>query len=309
MKGLPNANNTCYFNAMVQCLAYSPNLANYLMHATVDQDTCAKKKGACALSLALARFVCDYWTAPGDDADPTELFAAFQKACRGFPRGQQHDAHEAMVCVLDKVHDGLSKLKPGSDGVSARPEVRRQPWLDGLKGACSVVSEVFRGQVETRVEAPGYSSVSHDHFTCLSMAVTECASLAQCFASYMAAEDVQDFKVDDRVVGARVTKTFTHLPRVLIVHLKRFDGTAKIDRFVDYTMEMDLVQYALPGCEHHYQLFGVCLHRGSVENGHYTACCEVKGRWYHMDDDTCTPMKDINHIIQRDAYVLMYKRM
>ena len=308
MKGLANGGQTCFFNSAVQCLLYTPNMTNYFLSQKDAEDLNVKKKGSSGLAAAYGEFVREYWTK--EEAAVAPVYSAFLKACRGFSPGQQHDAHEAMVCLLDKLHDGLSRLKPdASVAVADRPGVARKAWTDGLKNCASVVSEVFRGQVEAQVQATGYTSVTHDHFTCLSLAVNDASSLVHCIQRHMAPEDLQDFKVDGQTIAATLTKRFTYLPRVLVVHLKRFDGCDKIDRFIDYPMELDLKLFAVPECEHHYQLFAVCLHRGTPDDGHYTAVAEVKGRWHSMDDETVAPMKNINDIIQRDAYVLLYKRL
>lgn len=311
MKGLPNAGHTCYLNAALQCLLYSANMTNYFLSGQDVQDACAKKKLASALGLAYGELARDYWRRPGESADPTAVREAFVRACRGFAPQRQHDAHEAMVCILDRLHDGLSRLKPGGLGVAQRPEVRREAWLADLRGACSVVSEVFRGQMEQVVEAEGYASTTYDHFTSLSLAVNDAASLAQCLHRHMADERLPDFVVDGQCAPATLRRRFTYLPRILVVHLKRFDGAgAKIDRYVDYPSELDLGEFAVPECPRHYQLFAVCLHRGpQADGGHYTALGEVKGTWFAMDDESVQRLEDINHIIQKDAYLLLYRRL
>lgn len=310
MKGLPNEGQTCFFNAAVQCLTYCPNIANYFLAGLEQADVCPKRKGASGVAMAMARFVRDYWTTEGGKADASELYMAFTKACRTFPPHQQHDAHLALVALLDKMHDGLSRLKPGTHAVCLRPGVCRKPWTDSLKGSCSVVSEVFRMQIEAVAEGDGFSSVSHDHVTCLSLPVNELTSVGQCLAKYMEPETLASYRVDGGPAAeARVTKRFTYLPRILVLHLNRFDGTSKIDRFVEYTFEMSLGQYCAPECEHHFRLFAVCLHRGNQDGGHYTACCEVKDRWYVLDDERTSVLHNINDTIQRDAYVLLYKRL
>jgi ubiquitin C-terminal hydrolase len=141
------------------------------------------------------------------------------------------------------------------------------------------------------------------------LAVTDATTLNQCLQRHMAPETVDGFKVDDRVLQASLTKRFTYLPRILIIHLKRFDGDGKIDRFIDYPAELNLEEYAVPECAHHYGLFGVCMHHGAANDGHYSAVCEVKGQWHVMDDESVTLLGNINDIIQRDAYVLLYKRL
>lgn len=310
MKGIPNAGQTCFFNAVVQCLTFSPNLANYFLAGLEATDVCVKRKGASSVAQAMARFVRAYWSEEAPLADASELYAAFTKACRAFPRDQQHDAHLALVALMDKLHEGLSRLKPGPHAVCLRPGVRPQPWKDSLKGSCSVISEVFRMQIETSVEGGGVASVSHDHVTCLSLPVNDLASVNQCLAKYMEPEVLPEYQLDGGgAVEARLTKRFTHLPRILVLHLNRFNGVSKLDRFVDYTHELSLGPYCAPECEHHYRLFAVCLHHGSVDGGHYRACCEVRDRWYVLDDNSATVLGDINDIIQRDAYVLLYKRL
>lgn len=310
MKGLPNAGQTCYFNVALQCLLYCPNLTNYFLvdHAT---DINRKVKGASAIAEAYGELVRSYWTSPSP-ANPLPVHLAFVKACR-FKANTQHDAHEALVCMLDKLHCGLSRMKPPPDtAVVTQPGLVLAPWVDSLKNTTSVVMEVFRGQVETRTEGPGVSTISYDHFTSVSLPVHDPLwNLGLCFEKHMDDEVLSDFRLDNGgLTSVTQSKRFTYLPRILVVHLKRFDNTsAKLAKYVDYTVELDLGRHAVPGIEHHYQLFAVCLHRGTESSGHYTACAEVKGQWYAMDDDNVTRVQNIANIIQKDAYMLFYKRL
>lgn len=307
MKGLRNLGQTCYFNAAVQCMLYCPNLTNYFL-AGCDQDVNPRKKLASAFSTTYAQFARDYWTSRNMDEpnDASAVYDAFTRGCRDFDKGQQHDAHEALMNMLDKLHEGLCRMKPMSLGVAHRPELCQQAWQD--KHPASVISEVFRGQLEMSVQGSGYSSVTHEHFTSLSLAITDSTSLVQCLQRHLSTEELTDFKVDGNIIPATLTKKFTYLPRILIVHLKRFDDTDKLNKFIDYSSELNLGPFTAVH-DHHYQLFAVCLHRGDMDQGHYVACCEVKGHWYYMDDDSVAKMTNINDIIQRDAYVLMYKRL
>lgn len=310
MKGLANVGHTCFFNAAVQCLVYAPNSTNYFLQGAEAADVNARRKGASGLAVAFADFARRYWTegAAGDSVDSSGVYNAFALACRGFPSGTEHDAHEALVCMLDKLHEGLSRMKPGELGVARRPMVCAAAWTTALKNETSVVSEVFRGQVEQRVTNPAASgtSVTYDHFTSLSLAVHDASNLATCLHKFMASETLTDMPAP-----ATLARRFTYLPRVLVVHLKRFDQSGvKIDKFVDYPFELDLGAYVVAeDVEHHYQLFAVCLHRGSSHTGHYAACCEVQGNWFMCDDHAATPLEDINNVIQRDAYMLLYRRL
>ena len=310
MKGLCNIGQTCYLNAALQCLVHCPNLANYMLSGLPENDACTKKKGAHAVAMAFVDFVREYWAHAGPGPSTEAIHASLARSTRNFKLGSCHDAHEALCALLDKVHDGLGRLRPGEHAVRVLPSVCSKDWADSLKGgACSVVSEVFRGQVRVDVRAGEYTSTTHDHFTCLSLGVGAHASLTQCLHQHFGPEEVDDFVVDGQKATATVHKRATYLPRILVIHLKRFDGKGKVDRFVGYPSELDMGEYSVPGIDHHYQLFGVCLHRGDLDDGHYTACCEVKGVWHYMDDETATAISNINDIIQRDAYLLLYKRL
>lgn len=314
MRGLDNPSQQCYLNATMQCLAYCPHLANYFLASREGQDGCAKKKTALAMSTALARFVRAYWTDPLDvPLQTTDVRAAFFKACKGFAQRKQGDAHEALLAILGKVHDGLCRLNPGDQAVALGSHVRRMEWEEDQNGATSVVSEVFRSQLEVRVVAPSsdapYVNVTYDHPLILSLSVKNHASLPRCIASFMAPEVVPDFLVDGARKEAHITKKFTHLPRILIFHLKRFDGASKIDRFISYPMELHMGAFCDAACPHFYRLFFVCMHHGDARQGHYTACGEVQDRWFCMDDASATPMSNINDIIDKKAYILAYKRI
>ena len=149
MKGFLNLGQTCYFNAAVQCLVFAPNCTNYLLEGAETNDVNPKRKLAGALAHEFAQLVREYWSsgAEGDVAHVEPLFVAFCKACKGFKVGEQHDAHEAMVCMLDKIHEGLSRMKPGDLAVSKQAGVSGTAWVSDLKSETSIVSEVFRGQV------------------------------------------------------------------------------------------------------------------------------------------------------------------
>lgn len=310
MRGLCNGGQTCYFNAALQYLAYCPNLSNYFL-AGSETASMTRPKLAGAVAVEYADFVRGYWTKEGGaPLDPSALHAAFTRACKQFKPGQQHDAHEAIECLLQKLHEALSRLKPGAASVALCPGVDKDAWVANLANKASVVSEVFVGQVRACVTGKGYSCVTHDHFTCLTLAIHNSTSLTQCIQRHMAPEQLEDYRVDGALVPVQIAKSFTYLPRILLVHMKRFDNQgAKIDKFINYPAELDLSEYACPGCKPHFQLFAVCLHRGTANDGHYTACGEVKGNWFSIDDQTVTPMPDINNIIQRDAYMLAYKRL
>ena len=322
MKGLTNVGNTCYLNSVLQLLVYTPFLVNYVRGVGVAEVNEQHPQSG-ALYAAFASLVREYWGEAGGGprgqaggigrvVDSAPVHRAFVACLRKFGGSRrQHDAHEALVGILDKFHAALSttprraKLKHSyALAVVDVPAWTRHIELAGY----SILSEVFQYQIECTVRGPGgFESVSFDHGFTLSVPVAACSSVRQCLARYFAPETIDDFAMessDGSVARSSVTlaRSFRYAPLVLALHLNRFaaDGT-KLDTFVHYSDELRVGSSR-------YRLVGACFHRGTVGGGHYSAMCCVNGRWFAMDDETARPLHDVDAVISRDAYVLFYQR-
>jgi ubiquitin C-terminal hydrolase len=119
-------------------------------------------------------------------------------------------------------------------------------------------------------------------------------------------EGAEDFScVRCKAKGAGVTKRLRvrRWPRVLVLHLKRFQWGAtgprnKLNNTVDLPAEISLAPFltedaaataATAAAEGgstddagpRYRLFGIAHHMGSMGGGHYTASCDAGGRGLH----------------------------
>ena len=59
-----------------------------------------------------------------------------------------------------------------------------------------------------------------------------------------------------------------------------------------------------------YDLYAVSNHYGSLNGGHYTACVknQITGKWYNMNDSSCSEMQDSSEAVTNAAYLLFYKK-
>ncbi|KAJ9597759.1 hypothetical protein L9F63_011367 [Diploptera punctata] len=116
----------------------------------------------------------------------------------------------------------------------------------------------------------------------------------------------------------QATKKFDlwSLPRILIIHLKRFVynryRSDKVDRTVNYPLGgLDMSDYVINKSEPEviYDLIGVCNHYGGMAGGHYTAFCinQNDQRWHLFDDNAVNPINE-QDVISNAAYVLFYMR-
>lgn len=118
----------------------------------------------------------------------------------------------------------------------------------------------------------------------------------------------------------QATKKFDiwSLPKVLIIHLKRFSFSRswrdKIDTLVEFPVEdLDMSQYVLNPAQKQpgkavYSLIGVANHYGGLGGGHYTAYAKnhLQNAWYSFDDALVTQTSSSN-VVTRSAYVLFYQ--
>jgi len=114
------------------------------------------------------------------------------------------------------------------------------------------------------------------------------------------------------------------LPSHLMIHLKRFGGTActgkargsfskRSDRVETPLEPMDLARFV--GGSHNpelnFELYAVCNHVGSISAGHYTACARHcrDGNWYEFNDARCSPISDPSEVISADNYLLFFRQI
>jgi len=115
----------------------------------------------------------------------------------------------------------------------------------------------------------------------------------------------------------QATKKFDlwQLPKVLVIHLKRFSYSRywrdKLDTFVEYpTKGLNMRKYVI-NTRHgpaNYDLIAVSNHYGGMGGGHYTAYAKNKedNQWYHFDDSSVSQTTE-DSVVTKAGYVLVYQ--
>ena len=111
-------------------------------------------------------------------------------------------------------------------------------------------------------------------------------------------------------------------PNYLIIHFKRFKiksnnafmsifKNKKITTFIDYPIDnFDMRDYVLDEENKDsaiYELYGIIIHKGGLNGGHYFSYCKNNGKWFEYDDENINVLKE-NELKNKDAYVLFYKK-
>ena len=113
--------------------------------------------------------------------------------------------------------------------------------------------------------------------------------------------------------------TIFRFPKVLVIHLKRFEKTrhssGKLTSSISIPPTLDMRPYSTPESQHSslkkakkYKLYGISHHSGSLNGGHYVG--EVMDlddkTWYECNDSHCSKLRSGPDSSSRSAYVLFY---
>uniref|UniRef100_A0A671K500 ubiquitinyl hydrolase 1 n=1 Tax=Sinocyclocheilus anshuiensis TaxID=1608454 RepID=A0A671K500_9TELE len=276
--GLKNHGNTCFMNAVLQCLSNTDLLAEYLCLERYKLDLCHRKGDVTERLATLVRALWTFQYTPQLSAEfKVDSISKYGAQFRG---NSQHDALEFLLWLLDRLHEDVnssSTLPSGNNRSKSSGKVRTSVSQNPLCDEFKFVRTIYLDQ--KALLAPD------DAWKC-----PHCKQLQQ----------------------GTVQMSLWTLPDILILHLKRFRQVGECRNKLS-----TLVQFPLTGLDmasRHtltflYDLYAMCNHHGGMHGGHYTAYCRnsVDGQWYAYDDSSVEPVPE-GEVCTRGAYILFYQR-
>ncbi|XP_053939647.1 ubiquitin carboxyl-terminal hydrolase 43 [Cuculus canorus] len=179
-QGLRNHGNTCFMNAVVQCLSHTAPLAERL--------ALGRFRGARAeVTRRLAALVRALWTRRYSPRLSAEFKNIVSKHSAQFRGNAQHDALEFLLWLLDRLHEDLGATSP-----TQQPHVPEEPGEDGSgdasssppadqhPGGQSFVQSHFQAQYRSSLTCPHCLKQSNtfDPFLCISLPIPLCQTRA-----------------------------------------------------------------------------------------------------------------------------------
>uniref|UniRef100_F6XCS2 Ubiquitin carboxyl-terminal hydrolase n=1 Tax=Equus caballus TaxID=9796 RepID=F6XCS2_HORSE len=294
--GLRNLGNTCFLNAVLQCLSSTRPLRDFCLRRDFRQEVPGGGR-AQELTEAFADVIGALWHPDSCEAvNPTRFRAVFQKYVPSFSGYSDDDRANLM-------------------------------WKRYLEREDSKIVDLFVGQLKSclKCQACGYRSTTFEVFCDLSLPIPKKGfaggkvSLRDCFSLFTKEEELEseNAPVCDRCrQKTRSTKKLTvqRFPRILVLHLNRFSASRgsikKSSIGVDFPLQrLSLGDFASDKAGSPiYQLYALCNHSGSVHYGHYTALCRCQTGWHVYNDSRVSPVSE-NQVASSEGYVLFYQLM
>eukprot|EP00850_Spirogloea_muscicola_P015733 SM000123S25845 [mRNA] locus=s123:206630:209968:- [translate_table: standard] len=323
--GLRNLGNTCYLNSVLQCLTYTPPLANFCLAAAHSTACSRLRKGdvdSCAFCLLEWRIAKSLRSALAVD-QPQRMVHRLRHIAKHFRLGRQEDAHELLrlaveacnkACVelhgiAQKHHrSGAAPLGHGNGGCLGAAGSGKGGAAAAAAEPRTVVKDIFGGVLQSQVKCLGCGAESNtlDEFLDLSLDIHRpCATLAEALARFSSPEMLDGdnkYRCDrcKMLSAAQKQMTIQVAPNILVLQFKRFGNIfgAKIDRHIMFEECLSLREHMTRNSKDplpKYVLYAIMSIQDSF------------GCWYCCDDQLVTPASPAT-VLAEKAYMLFFAR-
>ncbi|KAI7794066.1 putative ubiquitin carboxyl-terminal hydrolase 21-like, partial [Triplophysa rosa] len=332
--GLCNVGNTCFLNAIVQCLSHTRGLRDYCLMKAYLQDKHSNQEPV--LMNEFSKVLAALWECDSGDntVNPGKFYA--------FLKRHQQDAQEFLRFLLDRLHTEINRCPsqrpaviPNKEPTYSRFRISEEAfamWQKHLDRDDSKIVDLFSGQLHSSLHCSICSHYSNtfDVFCDLSLPVPKkseygrIVTLKECLDLFSQEEklDKENSPMCERC-NRRTESTkrpfkgslesFINIELLeIICDLNRFTmsrySICKSSVTVSFPLTgLDLGPFGPVDCGPVlYDLYAVCSHSGTVNMGHYTAVCREEEGWCCYNDSCVSTIQE-EKLQSNQAYVLFYE--
>ncbi|KAL1308786.1 hypothetical protein HN51_050804 [Arachis hypogaea] len=304
--GLINCGNSCYANAVLQCLAFTPPLTAYLLQG-LHSKSCANKKlcFACELESLILKS-----KETKSALSPVGILSKLQSIGSQLGNGKEEDAHEFLRHAIEAMQSVFLMESEFNA-------------LDSLKEETNLMGLTFGGYLRSKIQCMecGGKSERHERMMDLTVEIDgDIASLEEALRRFTSTETLDGENKYNCVrcksyERAKKKLTVSEAPNVLTIVLKRFQSGkfGKLNKPIQFPEILNFAPFMSGTSDRSpiYRLYGVVVHldiMNAAFSGHYV--CYVKNfqnKWFKVDDSVVTAV-ELDKVLKEGAYMLFYAR-
>ncbi|KAL4197256.1 hypothetical protein AMTRI_Chr04g187370 [Amborella trichopoda] len=304
--GLTNCGNSCYANAVLQCLTFTRPLTAYLLQG-LHSRTCQKKDWC---------FTCEFEglvlsaREGKSSVSPIKILSQIQNIGSNLGYGREEDAHEFLRYAIDKMQ-------------SVCLEEAGKNAMGPLMEETTLIQLTFGGYLHSDIKCLRCQAKSERHERMMDLTVEiqgDIGTLEEALTQFTTPEILEGdnkYKCDRCKSYAKARKRLTvyEAPNILTIVLKRFQSGkfGKLNKSVRFPETLDLSPYMTGESDKSplYKLYAVVVHLDIMNasfSGHYVCYVRsLQGKWYKIDDSKVKPV-DLDRVLSKGAYMLLYSR-
>ncbi|GAA5861121.1 hypothetical protein JCM8547_008042 [Rhodosporidiobolus lusitaniae] len=305
--GLTNLGNSCYINAVLQCLASTKPLADFFLSGDYEKELNLQNRFGSKgeLAKAAAHLFRVMFSGEKKFVSPARLRNVITRIADRFDDHAQHDAHEFLLTLLDALHEDVNLVlrpPPVKEKTPEREaELERLPeavaadqeWAEYRARQDSAMVDFFQGQIRNRMECMScmQTSTTFSPIQALSLSIptpthqSQDVSLTACIDQFLNEEILTGENAWNcprcqcrRAASKRLC--IARLPQFLVIHLKRFEFdsfTSKITTPVSFPLDDLELGGLLPPMVFSPQYRLNCPHERKTTYRLYGVCAHLGG--------------------------------
>lgn len=305
--GLINCGNSCYANAVLQCLMFTRPIAAYLLQGSHSKN-CRKSDWCfmCELENLVAKV-----REGKSPISPIRILSKIQNIGNHLGYGREEDAHEFLRFAIDTMQSACLAEASGEKAVDPRTR------------ETTLIQQIFGGYLQSKIKCLKCQHISERYEKMMDLTVEiegNIESLQAALGQFTAPEILDGsnkYKCDrcKCYVKAKKQLTVHEAPNILTIALKRFQSGkfGKLNKRVIFPEVLNMKPYmsGMGDKPPSYKLYGVVVHLDMMNasfSGHYV--CYVKslqGSWYKIDDSKVKQV-ELDRVLTQGAYMLLYSR-
>ncbi|KAF5200887.1 Ubiquitin carboxyl-terminal hydrolase [Thalictrum thalictroides] len=303
--GLINCGNSCYANAVLQCLSFTRPLTVYLLQG-FHSKTCPKKEWCFMCEFQYLIMKAKEGKSP---ISPIGILSQLQNSGSPLGHGREEDAHEFLRYAIDAMQSVCLKEA-------------REIAVGHLAEETSLIGLIFGGYLQSKIKCMKCHVKSERHERMMDLTVEihgNIRTLEEALGQFTATEILDGENKYECLrcksyEKAKKKLTILEAPNVLTIALKRFQSGnfEKLNKSVQFPEILDLAPYMSGTSDKSpiYRLYAVVVHLelNDAFSGHYVCYVRIiQGKWFMIDDSKVKPV-ELERVLSEKAYMLFYAR-